>query len=1120
MIGYYCTFAYKNNMERPIKIYRASAGAGKTFMLVYEYIKYLFAAQSVFIGTETDWKRNVHRSILAVTFTNKSTAEMKERIVSALHGLSKGEEQLYVEWLIRDIYGLKKIGIKETELIIKKIATYLLTDILHDFTSFRVQTIDGFFQQVVRSFAEELNLNSRYQVELDSNTILELAVDNMLDSLSDKGKEDLLEWLTDFSNDKISEAKSWNPRRDILQLSELITSETYMSHRSDARFDIEKLKHFKIRQKKIIAEFESKLKQLCEDVLILLNRYGFDLHDKTLFKQHTLTPFSYEYLIAKNFNVTKAFQNAAQSGDSKSWCKVGKNTDVDILLIESLTQAARTILEMCDRKNRDFIRYRTAKSIYRNLYILGILNEIDLHVSEICRDNDCVIISSTTDFLHKIIDGSDTPFIYEKTGVWTNHFMIDEFQDTSRLQWSNFVPLIADVVAHGNESLLVGDIKQSIYRWRNGDWNILYRGVEERFGASVDNRVLNENYRSCKNIVEFNNYLYSHLPDFIDNILETQLGKEKKMSFGDIYDAEQNVVKKNIYPGYVCCRFFDSEKIGKDWIEQSLDDVVNVLRRMNDYESVAILVRRNREAMLVADRLREEGIPFDSSEALCVADNQAVKLMVSAMRYILRPYESVYRADFMTLYTRVVKHREIGAEDFDLMSYCGNDYSLWEHKLMNIYDSDDSAGRSVNFQTLKQYPLIRQAQSINILFGLEEIDERGHQLYVRTFLDKLQEYCQTNSADSGEFLKYWEEKGKNVYISMPEYRNAVRISTIFKAKGLEFDTVFVPFLDWTMGIGKFHNIRLMNIQGDMPYDERISIVPVNIQSAKTLLDTSFRDDIVDEFFNICLDTLNVLYVATTRARTTLYINCEHAAEKTAETEISNINVSQILAAVLDGNSMLKQSTAKNGADYIDTFELGETDLRKTTECDKRKISDNNYVIDYPAASIDEVDSRMELNYTLTDSINDRISAKWGMIMHRLFECIESRKDVDSAIQSLIDNGEIDENQKQILLDTVDEVMRHEIAGQWYSGAYKVINETEIYDNIAGRIYRPDRLMLEEQNKLVTVVDYKFGEKNDEYHYGYVKQVINYMSLIKKMGYSVRGYIFYVKNMHIDEVSLE
>ena len=443
-----------------IQIYKASAGSGKTYTLVYEYIKYLFNAQfnnaqCTTNGLELKRKMhnvqslhyssmNLHRGILAVTFTNKSTAEMKERIVKALYELSKGEKKDYVEKLRGDIVALKSVTDEE----IGMRAMALLTDILHDYTNFRVSTIDGFFQQVVRSFARELNLNNQYQVELDTDRVLELAVDNMLATLGDEANKQLLEWLTEFATERVEEDKSWNPRGSILELAKLILTEDYMSQKKQFGFDLKRLKEYREHIHEIIKKFDDDLKEVCGVAQGVLS--GVD--GKEFFGDNRISRFNYDNLKGNKYQLTSTFVKGAESDDLDNWCKVKYKKRVELQpVVTRLHECAKRIVELCDPKGKRCREWQTAKLVNSYLYILGILNEIDEHVMEICREKDCLMISSTSDFINKIIDNSDTPFIYEKVGVQTDHFMIDEFQDTSRLQWSNFLHLLKEAVSQVNE---------------------------------------------------------------------------------------------------------------------------------------------------------------------------------------------------------------------------------------------------------------------------------------------------------------------------------------------------------------------------------------------------------------------------------------------------------------------------------------------------------------------------------------------------------------------------------------------------------------------------------------------------------------------------------------------
>ena len=808
-----------------IKVYKASAGSGKTYTLVYEYIRYLFKTQLCETRDVRHEIRdvstfNLHRRVLAVTFTNKSTAEMKERIVKALYELAHGEKVDYVEKLRKDIPALKGV----TDEVIGQRAMALLTDILQDYTQFRVSTIDGFFQQVVRSFARELNLNNQYQVELDTDSVLELAVDNMLTALGDEGNSQLLEWLTEFASERVQDDKSWNPRGAILELAKLILTEDYLSQKENFGFDLKRLKEYREHIREIIKKFEDDLKDVCGVAQGVLS--GVD--GKEFFGDNRISRFSYENLKGNKYQLTSTFAKGAESDDLENWCKVKYKKKVELQpVVTRLHECAKKIVELCDPKGDRCREWETAKIVNSYLYILGILNEIDEHVMEICREKDCLMISSTSDFINKIIDNSDTPFIYEKVGVQTDHFMIDEFQDTSRLQWGNFVPLLKETVSQGNESMIVGDVKQSIYRWRNGDWSILHEGIKAEFGDVVKDETLGKNFRSSKEIIEFNNRLYAEVPKLVDAQLKEQ-GVIEEDYLQEIYaDSEQKVGKADAPKGYVRVEYFEDDEEDKElkWRVKSLDRMVEQMRELGEYGDMAVLVRKNKEAQIVAERLKAEGIPFYSSEALCVADDVAVRFIVAVLEYLMQPHEQLYRANVVALHREVCLGRIVGAEDFELMSYRDGDYTEWERK---VFGDETVVER---FARAKHLALMQMIELLIDIFKLDSVDGRVHSIYLQSFLDKVQNYAIDGTLDIRSLLEYWAQQGEKTFVAMPEGGDAVRIITIHKSKGLEFDVVFIPFMNWKFGLSGHDNIQLASTKDKTRknhiFVDEIGVVPIS-----------------------------------------------------------------------------------------------------------------------------------------------------------------------------------------------------------------------------------------------------------------------------------------------------
>ena len=1097
-----------------IKVYKASAGSGKTYTLVYEYIKFLFNAQSLMTSALKQGgdfsmhysSMNLHRGILAVTFTNKSTAEMKERIVMALYELAKGEREDYVKKLRGDIPALS--GVDDAE--IGRRAKALLTDILQDYTQFRVSTIDGFFQQVVRSFARELNLNNQYQVELDTDRILEMAVDNMLASLGNSqqtivnGQQStlLLDWLTEFASENVVDGKSWNPRSAILGLAKLILTEDYLSQKEKFGFDLKRLKEYRDHIRKIIKKFDDDLKAVCDEAQKALS----DVDGKEVFGDNRISRFDYEYLKGKNYELSATFVKGAESDDLTVWCKKKYQKDASLQgVVSRLHECVKRIVDLCDVAGDRYKEWQTAKIVNSYIYILGILNEVDRHVMEICREKDCLIISSTSDFINKIIDNSDTPFIYEKVGVRTEHFMIDEFQDTSRLQWSNFVPLLKETVSQGNESMIVGDVKQSIYRWRNGDWRILHEGIGKEFKDYVKDVSLGENYRSACEVIEFNNKLYADVPKLVDEQLKLQEVIEADYLQGIYAKSEQGVGKKTAPKGYVRVEYFEDDEEDKElkWREKSMNRMVEQMRELGAFGEMAVLVRKNKEAQMVAERLRSEGIPFYSSEALCVADDVAVRFIVAVLEYLMQPYEQLYRANLVALHREVCLNRMVDAGDFGLMSYRGEDYGEWESEL---FANEMIAER---FARVKYLSLMQMIESLIDVFELDRVDGGVHGIYLQSFLDKVQNYAIDGTLDIRSLLEYWELQGKKTFVAMPEGGDAVRIITIHKSKGLEFGVVFIPFMNWKFGLSGHDNIQLANTaekkRANHIFVDEIGVVPINTRSSKKLFNSEFKNDVVDEFMASVLDVLNELYVATTRASNQLYLHCAYSDAKDLKKnseEINDIAVWDMISRVLFG-----------GDSEMTMYEVGEqSGLERSVKSGETGVKIIELKRDLDLQPTDEeIVKRAELRYTYSEDAEDM--RRYGILMHKLFERIVGVDDVETAIAWLEREGEDVEG----LRSEVDEILAIEGVVELFDTQWRVMNEAEIFDGANGRVYRPDRVMIDIEKKDVVVVDYKFGEYTEELHQKYSRQVGRYVRLIREMGYDAKGYILYAKERKLIKI---
>ena len=633
-----------------INIYKASAGAGKTHKLTGEYIKLLFR------------EPYAYKHILAVTFTNKATDEMKQRILLELYNLSNPSvESGYLSELC-EVYGKSHEQIREQ-------ASKVLITILHDYTSFTISTIDKFFQGVMRAFARELGKMATYNVELDSESVVMAAIDRMFADLDKVENKELLQWLIDYSLDAVDAGDSWNIRKEILGLAKELFSEDFKLMKGEAVVEEgscsaasssvstrEHILDFKKSINSIISEFEGKLISLGKKGDEAMSANGVTYKD---FKGGSRSPFKY-FITLKNLSgkikITEPTQTFAKLYNNFDVWYSGKKPSP--ALLEAYEGGLNELVgEILIAFEREFRVYSTAKVLLGNLNALGILDDIYRRVLEYCKEKNIILLSESTEVLNKIIDGSDTPFIYEKIGSRIDNFMLDEFQDTSVLQWKNFYPLLNNSLAEGGENLVVGDVKQSIYRWRGSDWKILNSGLYECFRADeVANYSLDCNWRSGKNIIEFNNEFFTYCARCAQQIYNGKIGGANGITdTGASENLIENIYsnfKQEVSPkgekmqGYVEVNFIPQ---GDDTKEISFSDsvlellpsrVAELLERGFELKDIAFLVRTNKDGRAVAERLISAGYEVISNDSLFVGSSCAVLRVVNVLREIENPNNS------------------------------------------------------------------------------------------------------------------------------------------------------------------------------------------------------------------------------------------------------------------------------------------------------------------------------------------------------------------------------------------------------------------------------------------------------------------------------------------------
>ncbi len=767
-----------------LKILKASAGSGKTYNLAREYIRLVLENERV----------DAYRHVLAVTFTNKATDEMKRRILKELYTLtSQPEASPYVKDFVPSLF-------ENTELLRKK-ARQQLTGILHDYSAFAVSTIDRFFQQTLRAFSREIGQFSSYQVQLDREALVSESVDRVLDTLSEENRT-LLNWLTGSVKEDLLQNGTFSLDKRLQEVAGSLQD----LPAEKARFPREKLERLQKLCKEIVKDFETQLTEAANACLDVFRAEGVDPADSNrgLFKQ------LYKYQDTRNSVARPTDTFFQKAPDSSQWFAKGK--DAMRQKLEGVLEAPLQVF--LDLFGTPYKEYLTAKTIMGQLYGLGVAEELREAFVQIQKEKNVISIDDSNTILHSIIDGTDTPFIYEKLGVRYEDFLLDEFQDTADIQWENFRPLLLGSESTGNDSLVVGDVKQSIYRWRGSDWNLLGSRLEQEF-RQVQRSVLDGNYRTCREIVAFNNAFFT----FASGELDRQGGEDPAAtgSISDLYrDVEQKVCFKDPEPGSVEIRF------AEDQMQEILDTLRDIRSRGGKWEDVAILVRSNRDGSAIASALVAENIPVVSDDSLFIKSSVTVRRLVSQLTLSDAPQGE-------------------GAASAAAYLAASMDVKIPEH----------------------YHSLIDLAEGF--LRDLRESDPQTFEAeipYIQSFMDYLQDWVSTGGNNLSAFLRNWKEADPK--IASPQTGDSVRVMTIHKSKGLEFPFVMVPFAEKVTLYKASSYWCQPAVEGTRLEKEAQGVFHVSLDS--TAAESLFSADYRRERKLEAIDNINVMYVALTRAK--------------------------------------------------------------------------------------------------------------------------------------------------------------------------------------------------------------------------------------------------------------
>ena len=1073
-------------------VYKASAGSGKTFTLAVQYIRQL-------IEDPYSYKR-----ILAVTFTNKATTEMKERILSQLYGIATSLKSS--DGYLEEIMKTSTKSIDE----IRKAADTALKNIIHDYSRFRIETIDSFFQSVMRNLARELELGANMTIELNNGDVLSDAVDSMIEKLDRMSPT--LYWLLEYIEERIADDKRWNVSSEIKGFGRNIFDEAYIEKGVALR---EKLK-----DTKFIPQYRKKLQEKRESILDTMK--GFNEHFQEILNANGLTPTdlkngargigSYFNKIAsgklsndvRNSIVEKCLESA------ENWAT--KNSPYKDTIISLANQVLMQILN--DAENTRMSSNKVLNSCdmsLRYLNNLQLLMRIDSEVREQNLNHNRFLLSDTNALLHSIIRKGDASFVYEKIGTTIDTVMIDEFQDTSRMQWENFHLLLEESLAQKEGSMIVGDIKQSIYRWRNGDWKIL-AGLDKDRSFRLNSKTLDTNWRSEANIIAFNNDIFTSACKVLNERYKAEEGEDCTQLL-DAYSDVRQKTSKDTNEGYIKISFLKNSEehpyadTTMELLAEEVDSLVKKGVRVND---IAILVRKNKSIPAIADYF-DKNTPYRivSDEAFRLDASLAVCMLIDGLRYISEPTDRIACARLAVAY-----QKEILKKDVDYNTVLLNnveDYLPAEFRLM--------------LPEMSLMPLYELLEKLFVIFRMDMIEEQD--AYLCAFYDAVTEYMQNNSSELTSFLTYWNETLYAKTIPSGEI-SGIRILSIHKSKGLEYHTVLLPFCDWKMENETFNHMlwcKINEADSDKEPFCELDLTPVNYSSA--MAESYFSDSYREERLQLWVDNLNLLYVAFTRACKNLIVWCKDEQKDT---------VSKLLRESIDSMKEIKMTCNMPELDEAEeeseendepiVYEYGEICISG----EKKKSDSTNRLVAIPDAVNVKIESlETNIDFKQSNRSADFIRGdedeeenlrsqyiRQGQLLHTLFASIDTREDLPSAIERLLFEGVIESTEKaQEIYEIAEKALNLDEVKDWYSGEWTLYNECSIiYNDEQGKMQtrRPDRVMMKDDE--VVVVDFKFGKKKPEYS----TQVREYMSLLSEMGYTdIKGYIWYVYSGELENV---
>jgi len=1026
------------------KIINAGAGSGKTFSLVLEYLTFL-------INPKLELN---HKSLLAITFTNKAVNELKSRVLNKLFILktNPSREKIITNHL--------KNELKITDEEIKIRSSLILKKIIYDYGSFDIITIDSFTHRIIRTFSRDFKLSTNFEVIIDNNEILSEIVDSIINEVG--VKPNITETLINYSLYKILEGKSVNIKKDLIDFAKILLNENNRSYIDDIKESSDKI--FSDSYKVL----NNRIKVLQREIKLLSIKALELIHNNKLEKKDFFRGTLYNYF-EKLKNLDFKFSNNKNLEDSLLGLGQLYSKNKEELIKDRINLIRPDLNQFYSEIKPKLQLFFFTKSLLKNWIPLSLSSLMWKKIEEIETKEKKILIDNFNSKISLIIKDQPAPYIFERIGERYKHYFIDEFQDTSKLQWGNLIPLISNSLETEYASdfrgslFLVGDPKQAIYRWRGGDVNqfINLNKKKSPFQIEPEIKRLKINYRSKDEIVKFNNDFFKNSSTFLSD--ET---------YNKIFDKTSTQLNHNDPGGYITVNFISKTNFKKEsddlYLKEVFKKVKSVLSRGYSINQIAVLVRKKRQAILVSEELLKKGIKIISSESLLINNSNSVKFLIALMKLVInhdnkRQYKIILDHLWNLKYSNSIEYHTflktylgLKKEDFfrDLSLLLNNNFDYDKFKNFNIYDAIE--------------------YSISHFYFIKVSD-----VFVIHFLDIIFNFSIKTENNIYSFLNYWSENCDELCISMPEKIDALRVLTIHKAKGLEFPVVIIPFLDEPFIQKRIINNIWIPIDDKNLIDFKWGLV--NFSERLNQMGSVGEQLYKHHKMLFELDAMTILYVAMTRAKIELHILSKNS---------NQLNSPSYSGLFLSYCKNLKSNQKGE-------FEWGQNEIN------------NDFIEDASQDFSLDIDSNLNwknkiyFDLNKNDSENQR---KKGLLIHELLSQINSIDEIDFVLNNYRRTKLFDNSNLETLRSKIIKILNHKSLKHFFNNQYKILNEKEIL-NPSGKILRPDKIVFA-KNRIV-IIDFKTGKlrEND------AVQLKEYEEALKNMNYkNIEKILVYVNDL--------